>query len=267
MNNYEAKIEAKREKYAELAIKAKKESEAKYEQAHNMASFIPFGQPILVGHHSEKRDRNFRDKIHNTFGKSIELEEKAKYYGEKAAGYGTHGISQDNPEAVTKLKEKIEKLEAQQEKCKAINKAIKKSDDEGLRALGLTEEQIIELKTPDFCGRIGMPAYALTNNLANIRRLKQRIEQLQAKANDITARFLIGEIEIIDNVEDNRLQIFFPSIPSEGIRTQLKSFGFRWSPTNKCWQSYRKEYTKQTIIRILREAVSPSLKIKMERKG
>ena len=42
------------------------------------------GQPILVGHHSEKGDRRYREKIHNTFGKSFEKKDKAKYYADKA---------------------------------------------------------------------------------------------------------------------------------------------------------------------------------------
>src|SRR5713226_1456384 len=42
--------------------KASTESERLYNHAHEMASVIPFGQPILVGHHSEKRDRRYRER-------------------------------------------------------------------------------------------------------------------------------------------------------------------------------------------------------------
>src|SRR5258708_34518824 len=38
---------------------------------------------------------------------------------------------------------------------------------------------------------------------------------------------------------NNRLQIFFPEIPSEAIRGELKSNGFRWSPTLGAWQRHR----------------------------
>ena len=48
-----------------------------------MASAIPFGQPILVGHHSEGRDRRYRDRIHNTFGKAFATMDKADYYEER----------------------------------------------------------------------------------------------------------------------------------------------------------------------------------------
>lgn len=66
------------------AENAEKKSDQLFEKAKEMASVIPFGQPILVGHHSEKRDRNYRDRIHNTFGKAFEEQEKADYYSGKA---------------------------------------------------------------------------------------------------------------------------------------------------------------------------------------
>jgi hypothetical protein len=59
-------------------------SDQLFDRAKKMASVIPFGQPILVGHHSEKGDRNCRDKIHNTFGKAFEEQDKADYYSGKA---------------------------------------------------------------------------------------------------------------------------------------------------------------------------------------
>lgn len=65
------------------AKKAEERSEQLFEKAHDMASIIPFGQPILVGHHSEKRDRNYRNRIHNTMRKAFEEEGKAKYYRNK----------------------------------------------------------------------------------------------------------------------------------------------------------------------------------------
>lgn len=61
-------------------------------RARDMGEAIPFGQPILVGHHSEGRDRNLRGRIHNTYGKAFALQDKAKHYEQKAARVGTGGI-------------------------------------------------------------------------------------------------------------------------------------------------------------------------------
>jgi len=73
------------EKAEQRAEKAEKKSEQLYNRAKNMASAIPLGQPILIGHHSEKRDRNYRDRIHNTFGKAFKEQDKTSYYRNKAA--------------------------------------------------------------------------------------------------------------------------------------------------------------------------------------
>ena len=62
------------------AAKNEQESERLYTSASEMASVIPMGQPILVGHHSEKTERRYREKIHNTMGRSVERQNKAAYY-------------------------------------------------------------------------------------------------------------------------------------------------------------------------------------------
>lgn len=252
MNTYEQKIEAKRERYKRQAVKNRLESDARYNTAHKMSDAIPFGQPILVGHHSEKADRNYRKRMVGNLDKAFEADKKARYYEEKAGSVGTGGISSDDPEAIAKLKEQLAKLEAAQEKFKAINKALKKKDDEVLKTLGLSENAIIELKKPGYDGMVGIPGYTLTNNSANIRRIKTRIEQLDKVKDDVTTTKTIGDVEIIDNVEENRLQIFFPSKPDGETMKRLKQGGFRWSPTNRCWQRHRGPGTRYSLDYILK---------------
>jgi hypothetical protein len=257
---YQEKREAKIARYEDLAAKAREESSQLFDQAHRMADVIPFGQPILVGHHSEGRDRNYRAKIDGKYNKAFEADKKAAYYEQKArAAENNKSISSDDPEAVDKLKEKLTKLEKLQEQMKIVNKIIRKkiTDEEKIKELcalssKITEERAKGWLKPDFCGRVGIPSYALQNNNAEISRLKKRIATLDAKKDDITSSFKIGEIEIIDSVEDNRLQVFFPGIPEEKIREQLKANGFRWSPYNKCWQSYRGEHYIMRIKDILK---------------
>lgn len=48
-------------------------------------SGIPFGQPILVGHHSERRHRRAIERADNAMRKSIEESDKAKYFAGRAA--------------------------------------------------------------------------------------------------------------------------------------------------------------------------------------
>jgi hypothetical protein len=254
MNSYEQKQEARRQRYKARATKARQEAEQHKAASDRLVAHIPFGQPILVGHHSEGRHRRTLERSQNLMFKMVDDYKKADHDEQKAASVGAGGISSDDPEAIRKIKEELIDLEAKQERMKAVNKHLKKGDDAALLAMGYTEAVILKLKTPDFAGRPGYPDYAITNNGANIRRLKKRIEDLTAKAGDITTEQTINNVRIVDSVEDNRLQLFFPGKPSEEIRAKLKSAGFRWSPYAGAWQRHRSNtanYLARQIVETL----------------
>lgn len=113
---------------------------------------------------------------------SYEESKKEDYYTKKAATVGSGGISSDDPDAISKLTEKLNRLQDMQDKMKEANKAIRKNDPKALQELGYSEEGIKKLFTPNCLGGIGFTAYSLRNNNAEIRQLKQRIEQLTKTA-------------------------------------------------------------------------------------
>ena len=231
-----------------------------------MGSVIPFGQPILVGHHSERSDRAYRARITRRYEQSFEAGQKADYYAQKAASVGLGGISSDDPDAIEKLREKLAAMEAEQALMVAANKIIKKffrnrdlSDAEKLKAdmeatlpsltdLGLSGPQALQLFAPDFCGRRGYPDYKLTNNNGNMRRVRQRIAELErrqqlretlASESEAGAAILKTEeiegLKIVQDVDENRVLLFFPGKPSATVRAACKRNGFRWSPTRGAW--------------------------------
>ena len=75
------------------------------------------------------------------------------------------------------------------------------------------------------------PSYLLTNNNANIRRTRQRIEDLKSQSEYAGWAFPGGRAEI--NEGENRLQLFFEEKPSEEQRRELKSNGFKWAPSQE----------------------------------
>jgi hypothetical protein len=238
--DYEERKENRISRYEDRAEKAGGKADSLFKKARSMTSAIPFGQPILVGHHSEGADRSYRKRIENTQRKSFEAAEKASYYADKAVSAATNNaISGDNPEAVNLYREKLMKLEAVQEEMKAVNKAFAKGDD-ALKALGITDEQIAKMKSdmPSY-ERKPYPTWALSNNNAEIRRVKEKIEQLEkldtVKSETIT--FKGGKLLV--NEESNRVQFLFDGKPGEGIRSLLKSYGFRWAPSEGAWQRQR----------------------------
>ena len=159
---------------------------------------------------------------------------------DKIRSVGTGGISSDDPQAVEKLEAKLAALEKHQEMMKAANAAIRMKDpakgDAKLAELGYTPEDIAKLREPDFCGRIGYPAYLLQNNNANIRRIRGRIEELKKRSENTPEGWEFDGGRVVMNTTENRLQIIFDGKPDADVRTELKGEGFRWAPSQGAWQ-------------------------------
>jgi len=240
LNPYEQRIADKRERLEERAAKARQEGQALYTRARTMSGGIPFGQPILIGHHSEGRDRNYRNRIHNTFGKAFAAQDKAAHYDQKAASIGTGGISSDDPDAVKKLRAELVVLEREQEKMKAVNKAIRankttEAQIAALVALGLTDTDAVELVNPDCSGRVGFPSYKLSNNNANMARIKGRIADLEKLAQRKDVEQVGDGFTYREDTAENRVMFIFEGKPEEAIRSTLKSYAFKWSPSRGAW--------------------------------
>lgn len=263
-SNYEEKRANRQERYERLALRFKHESDSRYKRFHDLLGVIPMGQPILVGHHSEKGHRALLNKADNNMRKSIEAGEKSAYYAGRAETIkNNHAISSDDPNSLERLKEKLEGLQKNQEIMKACNKIIKSTkltEDQKVRKLvveGLLPEKLaIEILKPDYCGRIGFPSFKLTNNNANISTVKKRIEKLEAMENAENKEKVFGDIKILENADENRVQIFFPGKPSDEIRSQLKRRGYRWSPMNGCWQAFYSNYAKWSAEEIVKLATT-----------
>lgn len=159
---------------------------------------------------------------------------------DKIRSVGTGGISSDDPQAVEKLEAKLAALEKHQELMKAANAAIRMKDpakgDAKLAELGYTPEDIAKLREPDFCGRIGYPAYALQNNNANIRRIRGRIAELKKRTESTPEGWEFDGGRVVVNTTENRLQVIFDGKPDADVRTELKGEGFRWAPSQGAWQ-------------------------------
>lgn len=240
MNSYEAKQAARKARLEERAEKVSAESVSTYKRARDMGEAIPFGQPILVGHHSEGRDRNLRGRIHNTYGKAFALQDKAKHYEQKAARVGTGGISSDDPSALEKLRSELDGLQRSQELMKAANKAIRanrttETQTAALVALGFTHSQAVEAIKPDFAGRVGFPSYALSNNTASIRRIAARIAELEQRRQRANVERAGNGYTYREDPDENRVLFSFPGKPDESTRALLKSHAFKWSPSRGAW--------------------------------
>ena len=233
--DYETRQAEKLERAQELADKNRTKAKSDFKQSHNLADQIPMGQPILVGHHSEGMHRRHLKKIDNAMKRGIENNKKADYYDNKVKNLeNAYAISQDDPEAIKKLKEKIQNLLVNQKKWRAVkvNPNAKSCFDEDSQ---------------------NWKSVQLNSISAEIRRCKKRIETLKKLDKVQAQEWKNNNITLEINKDENRIMLYFPSKPDEETRTKLKRHGFRWSPRNTAWQSYinqwNLDFAKKDILK------------------
>ena len=155
---------------------------------------------------------------------------------DKIRSTGMGGISADDPNAVQKLEQKLAGLEKSQETMKAVNAYYRKHKTlDGCPDISPEKGQKLIASMASY-DRVPYPSWALSNNNAEIRRVKERIKSLsrQKEIGYVGWEFAGGKVEA--NTQDNRLQIFFEEKPDAEVREELKGNGFRWSPKAGAWQ-------------------------------
>lgn len=230
--------------YEEKAEKLKREADAAFSRGTSMASCIPMGQPILIGHHSEKRDRRFRARIDETFRRGCKLLDKAKYYANR--NVDNDSIKSLDEKADEKLQNKIDQLIKNVDLMKQANKIIRKvksnEDYENIMSSNDISEEMKKLlkKNREITQGIykreenfRLYSFELTNTNAEIRRLKKRLETL--KHQDAREDFYFKNDTVEIKEEDSRFNLYFDGKPSDEIRNKLKSLSFKWSPSRTAW--------------------------------
>lgn len=247
MNNYEEKKQARIERMEQRISRLRQFAEGKdLSLFSEEKSSIPMGQPILVGHHSERRHRRHLERIDNLVRKGYDASKKADQLEDRLESIKRNNqIQVDNPDAKELIQEKINKLQSTNDKYKKINALIRKSKGDVRVLAEFLEVEMApkkktamqyaeELMKPDFAGRIGIPSFTLTNNGAEIRRLKKRLVELE-RISEGFENFAVGLIEV--ELNDGQIQIEFPKKPDEASRDRIKAAGIamKWSSYSKKW--------------------------------
>ena len=209
--DYEERKQRRIERYKAISQKAKEEAEARSNFNANRILMMTPGQPIILGHYSEKKARRLHRQAEYDIKKSIELSDKSDYYATRARSVeNSNAIYNDDPNAIEKLKEKLKRLENERASIKARPHET----------------------------------WELTNVGANIRETKLRIERLEEQEKLVFSDVEFKGGKAIHNKEINRIQLMFDGKPDEEIRNQLKHNGFHWSRNEGAWQ---REFNKRTI--------------------
>lgn len=80
------RAEARADRFTDYSASRQADANAAHKAVHAIADGIPLGQPILVGHHSEKHARRDAEKIENGMRRAVKMWETATYWKQRAAG-------------------------------------------------------------------------------------------------------------------------------------------------------------------------------------
>jgi hypothetical protein len=236
-------MEHRIDKRRDWAGKATANAAREHNLSHSLVANIPFGQPILVGHYSEKAHRRTLDRSWNALGRAVAATDKAEMHESKADNLGAFldkAIFSDDGDALEALKARIAEKEAKRAHMKTVNTLYRKADVAGLAALGMNYEAL-KAKLAGLGGYFGqapyMP-YSLTNLGASIRTDKERLATIavrqtraaeaEASPNGVTLTKSGAPV-----YGEQYVRVTFAEKPEREILTALKAAGFHWS--NGCW--------------------------------
>ncbi|EOO8316271.1 DUF3560 domain-containing protein, partial [Escherichia coli] len=100
--------EARAERFTGYSGKRASESAQALDEVERLAAMIPPGQPILVGHHSERRARRDAQRIENGMKRAVMLFERAEYWEERGRSALLHAKYKERPDVRWRRIKKIE---------------------------------------------------------------------------------------------------------------------------------------------------------------
>lgn len=197
-----------------------------------------------------RRNEKRNNVAHKRLDELIEFRKRALAAIEKTLCPELRPIMAGDKNAIERLQAEIAERETKQAHMKLVNATIRKhlKQDASIKraallAVGLTEAQATAALTKDCFGGIGFASYELTNNNANIQRMKGRLVVIGRDQSTPASNYEGNAATVEDCPADNRVRLTFPGKPSVEIRSKLKSSGFRWTPSLGVWQAYRHHHT------------------------
>jgi hypothetical protein len=130
--NSQQRAENKAQKLEGYAENAEKRSTAYYEASKEGKDFLSLGEPIKIGHHSERRHRKLIERNWARMGKSISESDKAKEYERRAAYWKEKANKID-----LSMPDCLEFFEFELEKAIKMHKFLKDNPDKRPHSMSL----------------------------------------------------------------------------------------------------------------------------------
>jgi hypothetical protein len=232
MTTTRERIEARADRREEWAEKASAKSDARFNAVHKLADGIPMGQPILVGHHSERHARADANRIHNGMSKACELADLAKHHTSKALGLRhqlDRTVFSDDSNAVEALTARMQEKIVKRDRMKLVNTLYRKGDAVGLAKLGLDLIQLQAKVAAVGYSWVKAPyeSWELSNLGASIKTDEKRIKEVQARAERTEKADAAGGVAV-EAISDVYSGITFAEKPEREILDALRTAGFYW---------------------------------------
>lgn len=236
------RLNAKIDRRREWAGKADSRSAAAAQKASAIADRIPFGQPILVGHHSERHARRDAERIRYGFDRACEAATLAEHHRQRAEGLERaldRSIFSDDVDAVAQLEARIAERTARLERMKAINKAFRAAEGENaaakltalVRAGRATEDEAGDaVKLFSLCPweKAPFPPYSINNLRADITRNQKRLEEVKARQQRTEAADSSPNGVTVDDLGNGYARVTFAEKPARDVLDALRAAGYRW---------------------------------------
>lgn len=196
--------------------------------------------------------------------KNMENFRKADHYLDMLKRAHTLAVKSDDPEVLDFLRAKLAGLEEAHTLMVSANAYYRKNKTlEGFE--GIPADTMAWITRPGVYlpgGRNGdgsplafygkpFPTYELTNSNANINRVKQRIETLEAVKASKPIEEEHDGYTYRENAEAMRVQFRFDGKPDDETRALLKRNGFRWAPSQGVWQRQLNDNGKYAAHRVM----------------
>ncbi|WP_216846474.1 DUF3560 domain-containing protein [Granulicella sp. L56] len=121
------RAEERSERFSEYSDKRAEDADRAHTAVSAIADGIPYGQPILVGHHSERRARKDAERIESGMRKAIKMWNTSKYWTDRAAGAVRHAKYKERPDVRARRIKTLEADKRRQERTIAESQKFLKA--------------------------------------------------------------------------------------------------------------------------------------------
>jgi hypothetical protein len=246
------RMERRLGKRQEWAASRDRSAERRFDAAHKIAHNIPFGQPVLVGHHSERHHRRDLARIDSNMSRGVEDHKMAQHHRGAAIELERsleRSIFDDDPDAIEQLEERIAAREARRAHGKKVNAAWRKAgkpdpldadtwapfaEKVGAEDARFAESGLRYQRQGDSTGLYSWAKpYDPKYDGANIRRDQQRIASIRQRQQRTAAAEEAGGVTVEhlktpDWSPVKYCRVTFAEKPERSTIDALKAAGYCW---------------------------------------